>query len=688
MRKDSDSSDSMLLDITHPLQFSPLFEARTMPILKRRAEDLKVEGPLTPPMFSTSPMKKLKSVSFADTLHSYIPDKPWDQDKSDDDDLDDEITSVDFDEFFSDIKPMAEQARRRVEHEQLSHADTTARVDIPEVDFSPPMAPWNEYSQRKDGKCRPGDTELQAQTKFLLRIKREDMKTATSWHGISALERQLPWGILTTKASSIILEENLHGESEMNKILTEVTTGNIATSSAQVWKREGLRILDEEEDEEEIEREEDEERRDMEALIRKRKLDLEEEAAEKHRRRTISQQTPRTQIRPSEQTQESHHWGEGTPSQQPPPRVRTKTYDQDLRRPQVPASRHKSLHAPKTTPTELMFGGFSASTALHKFMETRGKPPEPTSAGTSKAPAHDQRSQQKVRTLPVRSRGSSYDQAATAAQHARGQPQVPVRRQEQPPLVKSLPTLLAVPNNLAPCSFILSSTFLQQRGLLKQIEQLYPAAEMVYRDYSLPHSAAKEADILLSPSTGLIFTTLQQVKQRALPGQPDRSPWKERMFALQSRYERLVVVVSEGLSREMEDLGSSRPDDPRDKEALTAFERFAAHLEGEVLVNYVRGGEQALARATVVHMAEYGLPHGSADIDDIKPMVEETTVSTSNYTLSVLSNTYSGRSSSVVSVSTRSQPKSLLRFSSNPSRCLLQARHLYLTSRKAWLYSA
>jgi len=147
---------------------------------------------------------------------------------------------------------------------------------------------------------------------------------------------------------------------------------------------------------------------------------------------------------------------------------------------------------------------------------------------------------------------------------------------------------------------------------------------MVYRDYTLPHSAAKEAEIILSPSTGLIFTTLQQVKQRALPGQPERSPVKERMLKLQLRYERLVVLVSEGLSREMEELGSSRPDDPRDSEALKAFDMFASKLEGEVLVRYVRGGEQALARATVVEMANYGLPYGSADIGDIKPVAQET----------------------------------------------------------------
>lgn len=162
---------------------------------------------------------------------------------------------------------------------------------------------------------------------------------------------------------------------------------------------------------------------------------------------------------------------------------------------------------------------------------------------------------------------------------------------------------------------------------MKQIEQLYERAEIVYRDYDRPHTPAKEADIVLSPSTGLILTTLQQIKQQPLPGQPDHSPVKERMNTLQIRYERLLVIVSEGLSTEMESHGSSRPDDARDQEALARFNNFAERLEGEVVVKYIPGGERALARSIIVEMAKYGLPHGSKDIGDIKLMAAETTVS-------------------------------------------------------------
>ncbi|KAF1839428.1 hypothetical protein BDW02DRAFT_539597 [Decorospora gaudefroyi] len=618
VRKHSDSSDSMLFDITHPPQFSPTLETGTMRILKRRAEDLKVEGPLTPPMFSTSPMKKLKSVSFADTLHEYIPSEPWNRDDVNDDGGDDQ--------FLQNIKSLADKARRKVENEQLSGPDTITRVDVPEVDFSLPVAPWNEYSQRKGGKHRPGDTELQAQAKFLLRIKREELKSTTSWHGLSVPEREFHWSILTTKVSAIHLEEKLHGESEMNKIITEVTTGSCVTSSSLLWKREGLRILDDEEDEEEeeLEPEEDEERRDMEALIRKRKLEMEEEAVEKHHRGTNSQQTVRAQIRPSRETRESHHRDEGAPPQQSQPKVRTKTFDHNRQKPQVPAARNDFSQEPRSTGTELMFGGYSATTALHKFMETRGKRTEPVTGGARKASNPSHAVEPNSHTLTVRESRSSSDQAETSAHNVQTQPQTTDGRQEHPIFHESPSTLPDIPKNLPPCSFIISSIFLQQRGMMKQIEQLYPQAQMVYRDYTIPHSAAKEAEILLSPSTGLIFTTIQQVKQRSLPGQPNRSPVKERMLALQLRHERLVVMVSEGLSRKLEELDSNRPEDPRDKEALRAFETFATQLDAEVLVKYVRGGEQALARSTVLEMVKYGLPHGSADIGDIKPVAEET----------------------------------------------------------------
>jgi hypothetical protein len=597
-RKSSDSSDLMLLDITQSPQLTPLDDERAPAELKRRGDDWKVEGPLTPPMLSDSPMKKLKSVSFPETLHQVIPEAVWAT-------ASDDGTDLDFDELFKEIEPLARKATMKAENEKLSGADTTARVVIPVINFTPPIPPWHEYSQRKSGKHRPDDTELGAQMKFLLRIKREDLKTASSWHSLSFSEREdIPWNIFTAQISKIHVDEKLHGETEFNGILTEMATGNVADSSLQVWKPEGLRILDQDDCEEEIEPAEMEERRDMEALVHKRKLEIEEELAEKHQKRMRSLSSSLPQGQPKDSIG-SRQWNNEMPAEHKPANKRSQTLAHTEPTVQLSTLRPKTMQAPRDSGNDLMFGGFSATTALHKFMETRGKPIVAGSSGPADGVRPEKMTTLLVKqTLPVRSREPS------------------VETQKASP---SLPQLPIVPENLAPCSFIISSAFLQQRSLVKLTEQSYRQAEIIYRDYDSPHSPAKEADILLSPSTGLILTTLQQIKQRPLPGQPDRSSVKERLTALELRYERLVVVVSEGLNQEMEKLGSGRPDDPRDKEALANFESFASNFVCEVNIEYIPGGEQALARAIVIEMAKYGLIHGSQDIGDIKPVAAETT---------------------------------------------------------------
>jgi hypothetical protein len=627
-RKSSDSSDSMLLDITHPPQFSPFFAERTPMTLKRKVSDLKVEGPLTPPVLSDSPMKKLKSVTFPETLYQFIPEAPWVK-KSDEED--EEGSDLDFDKLFEDIESYTREATRMVQHEKLSEPDTTARVDIPDVDFTAPIAPWNEYSQRKVCKHRPGGTELGAQMKFLLRIKREDLKAASSWHGLSSLERNMQWSIFTTKISKIDLDETLHGETDLDMMIAQTTASDIARSSSQVWKPHGLRILDEDNYEDPIELADEEECRDMEALIRKRKMEVEEEeeAIEKRLRRTMSQSLPYSRTH-SPQLSEN-----GVTVAHQHANMRSRTFNSLETRPQSSASRHKAVQAARDDSNNLMFGGFSATAALHKFMETRGQVVDSASTKPSDAkesakdtlrPTHG--------TLPSRPREASLSNFGPDSQQLTHQLIAKAyRRQEAPP---SLPQLPAVPENLAPCSFIISSVFLQQRSLMKHIERLYLQAEIIYRDYGRPHSPAKEADMILSPSTGMILTTLQQIKQRPLPGQPDRSPVKERMSAMNLRYERLIVVISEGLSQEMEKQGSSRPDDPRDKEALAGLENFANHSDCEVIIKYIPGGEQALARAIIIYMTKYGLIHGSQDIGDIKPVADETTVSTCTMKLSGL----------------------------------------------------
>jgi hypothetical protein len=579
----SDSGDSMLFEVTHPPPLSPFAETRIMPILKRKVEDLKVEGPLTPPILSDSPSKKLKSVSFSQMLQEFIPKASWGGDASDGD----FNSERSFDEFFDDIEPLVKELERKVESEQLTIKDTIARPKIPDMDFTLPVAPWDQYSHKRNGRHRSGETELLAQAVFLRHVKNNDLKAARTWHGLSAIEMSLPWSIFTTTENpKVSLEESLHGETEFNKIINDFNTGPIATSEEQLWKKEGIRILDIEDEEEELEPAEAQGCDDVDGWVRKRKSNMDADDAERLPKRVgIHQSALDNPVR-----------------------------DIIL---QVPASGSKPVRAPKEPDTALMFGGSFASTALQKFMETRGRkvqtidaqkgslhPTDLATTGvTQKTLAHPAEVQ-----YPGAGDSRIVNSAGVQALH-------PVQ------------TLFPIPSNVPPCSFIVSMRLLQQHSLVRKLEQLYPAAELVYRDYNLPHSAAYEADIILSPSTGLILVSLQQLKQRALPGQPDRSPVKERMKALHLRYERLVVMVSQGLRGDMEQHESGRPEDPRDKEALSLFEGLAAKLEGEVLIKYIRGSEQALVHSVVAEMARYGLPHGSKDIGDIKPLPAESNVS-------------------------------------------------------------
>ncbi|KAF2873348.1 hypothetical protein BDV95DRAFT_592732 [Massariosphaeria phaeospora] len=622
VREGSDGSDPMLLeDLDYEHLTNAVFSESSLPVSKRRAEGLKVEGPLTPPMFSESPLKKLKSVSFPDMLHEYIPDLPSQYENGNDIlDNDESIAS-----FYRDVEPFVEEARMKVENEQLSEVDTTMRVEVPHVELSQPISPWNQFGNKLIKKDSGLDTELDAQRKFILHIKRNDLKATPSWHGVAKLERTLEWKLIREQ-THVAINEKLHGEDILSSMLAEMAMGDVASSSTEVWKRDGLRILEDAKgSEDELEPAESQELHDMDALIRKRRLELEEEHAD-----TVTQNVQKKNksaaafelaSRSRTPVHESYHFNRSPAVSGPSPNVRRPNFPAIAPHPEPFSKSQKSRKdaAPKDTDNSLMFGGlFSASTALHRFMEVQGKPVR--SSKTANIPSHTMDTPHSPDNNPIIPVELSRVDAEFHAQEA---------TRSMPP-----PPLPSIPRELPPCTFIISTTLLKQRSLTKEVEKLYPRAEFIDRDFDLPNWATNEADLLLSPSTGLIIATLQQLRQRALPGQPDRSPLRERIGVLQYRYERLVIMISEGLSREMEAHGTGRPLDTRDKETLAHFEKFVSEIEGDVLVEYVRGGEQALARSIVKQMAVYGLPHASQDISSLKFASEETYVSVQKTSIS------------------------------------------------------
>ncbi len=177
----------------------------------------------------------------------------------------------------------------------------------------------------------------------------------------------------------------------------------------------------------------------------------------------------------------------------------------------------------------------------------------------------------------------------------------------------------AIPDKLQPCCFVLATTLLKQRYLLRHIRELYPTATLIERDFGT-QSAGKvplaEPDLLCSPATAVLTTSLQKVKQRTLPGQAANSAGglRERIAAVAERCERVLVLVSEDAGKgdipayKLAAAADMRDLDRRDCDALISLTAFAAGLSGDVSVFYVAGGEEELARWTVGIMGRFGVP--------------------------------------------------------------------------------
>ncbi|CAI6275757.1 unnamed protein product [Periconia digitata] len=555
---------------------------------KRKLEQLYVEPPLTPPT------KRLKTVIFSD-IPQYISDiPPVSIEEGENTDL-----RIDPESVKQSWEPIAKEAQWRVENERLSAADTTKRVDIPFIEFIPPIAPWDEYKQIT-GETRLEGSELHSQTRFLSRINR--IYPSESWHGVSRLNRELPIEPFNQRPSKIAIEEMIHGQEQLDLILSEIASEDIVGSSTTIWKRDGLRLLesDDEDEKEELE--------PMRLLIKgNTEISMDDKCLNRDEV-VLSRKAPESpgslaKVRIPDNAQIRSIREEG------PIKIESSVSFEKARkiRPKI----HDKYTMHEESDGSLMFGGgeWSATSALKNFMAIQGieiKETEPMNekqaiSSSSKVPS---------------SVGRISSAASKSVAHTRTVPHT-IHQPSSPKLPEVLKTYPS-------CSFVLSASLLKQRHISKLIERLYPNADFISRDFDLPYVTAEEADMILSPSTGLIITTLQEIKQRALPGQPENSKIKMRIEELQSRYERLVVLIGEGFARQLLEGCSERAMDTRDLDAIDHFKKHTSAMKCDISTEFVAGGNLALAQAITEEMAKYGLPGGSKDIGDIKLLPDET----------------------------------------------------------------
>ncbi|KAE8145701.1 hypothetical protein BDV25DRAFT_170291 [Aspergillus avenaceus] len=150
-----------------------------------------------------------------------------------------------------------------------------------------------------------------------------------------------------------------------------------------------------------------------------------------------------------------------------------------------------------------------------------------------------------------------------------------------------------------PLLFLSTSLLKTHLSIVRALERMPTPPGMIYRDYeddiharpSQPPTNTsltlpKEADIIISPTTGIILTTLQATTQLFLPGHrlnPKlnglkciNSPLRERIFLLSSRYKRLYIFVTHSTS---ETKGTnSWTADSRSLNSFTALTAFCDSL--------------------------------------------------------------------------------------------------------------
>ena len=561
------------------------------PTRKPPTRDIKVEVPLTPPQSDQAPPWKRKHVSFSEALHEIILELPSPMPTSGD------ISSEDIDRLFAEsIGPVAARIEHSIEQEQLQEADTMHRVAVPVMDFSLPVAPW------KASNCAPESAGLgQSNKQLLLEMKRIDSHKNT-WPNIGATERSLKWMPFPAVLGRIETYETIPDDGVTNKFLAQP---ECVDSNTLIWKRDDLRIFIDLEDPDwrEIGYGTFTDNTDIVSLLRKRKMELEQaDASDLQSEDDNATYTP--QNKPV-----NHDAFRKVPRLSP----RSRAESPKTKRP-TNFHEEQAQVAPES---------FSAMSSLHSFMSLRNR-----GATESKSTAEQHFRSQPLDPPPY-----------TTVQQ--GQPGVSanVRQAPCPPqCLAFVAPKSTVPKHHTP--FVVSTTFLLDRKLARRIQQLYSMAEFIERDFTLhstsgggqslkPEDAAlssntmaDEADMILSPSSGLILTTLQKIKQRALPGQVPKSAIRERIRRAAPRYERVLIVVGHDLS-ELTSSGISDDApghlDEKDCEALIDFAGFCSSVQEEAQIILAAGSQENLAQWIVSLMVKYGLSN-----PEIKLLQDET----------------------------------------------------------------
>lgn len=171
-----------------------------------------------------------------------------------------------------------------------------------------------------------------------------------------------------------------------------------------------------------------------------------------------------------------------------------------------------------------------------------------------------------------------------------------------PPPPKPVPAFSPpiVPPAIAPKVIV---SFALSKHLIQHIKTALPTLTLIERNYTAhpptDNTPMDEADMTISPATGLLFTTMVKLRQKALPGSAgtgrSNNPFHHLLTTVASRYERLVVLVSEG-NKHSETMSPLSRSDAKALAEAQGLATAAAAADTDVQLLYVGGGVETLAR--------------------------------------------------------------------------------------------
>ncbi|CAK3873128.1 Hypothetical predicted protein [Lecanosticta acicola] len=486
----------------------------------KRTYELKISDPLLSEESSEPHSKKAKTVSFQEEVRSLVPQSDSSMDSHDTyvmiNDVMTAVTEL--------VSPLAQPALAGANNEQLDERDTVLRVPVPDVDEIKPARPWDIPSHEMTD-AQP----LSRQKYFLTEILNDLTKDEKKWGGFNN-EKQMEWNAFPTQLGKVKSEGDFD-DGSLARYLAELDLEADFDVKLLTWKPDGIRIMDSDEWDEDD--------------VKIHDFESEDEGP------TVAPQST-TRL----QSEISHHFAPTAgdiPCMATGSRERFQNDTSSLssllekRKKQLGESKKRIAEQTRATPFSLapvqnlrqpeisiQASGLEGpsvrlgQTDLSTFSTLQGwfgKPrDEPVKQVISK------RLQEKPSQLPVNAQPTVTAPPAPAI---------------------SLPTP-QIYTSSKPLSIIISSTLLTNHKLICNLERLLPGLTMIERSYTPTNIHDQEADITLSPSTGLLITNLQKLKQRPLPGQQpstsssssfSSSNIRTQISTIALRYETLLLLV-------------------------------------------------------------------------------------------------------------------------------------------------